>query len=813
MKGQPDHFISPKLKDGKWILDNLKYYWNNNMFAPDAWYRARSRYDMIREYALGRQSTEKYKKLIDMDVKDNMIWVNVDWSVLRILPKFRRIVHSMVSKVVHSVDIRALDSTAKVDEEKYRAKMETNIALNEISRKIGYEEGVMDTEPAPGEPRDLEELDVFMTFGYKHAMAIAMEKAVEMVLDHNESDRLLREIKMDLIDFGVGGVKEWIDSSGVVRIRKVDPRNVVVVGAMDGNFEKAEAIGEIVRMSVLDIKKESGGSIPGEELAKVARNAMSNAHTSVSYDDMSVDVLDLEFYSVNTLVFEERKTKAGNRVIGRASLERAMKALESERFIKVDFKVVYRCKWIIGTDFIWDFGLLNDMKRAKNNIQETRLSYHLCATDYHDGKSLGLMEQAIAIIDNIQIAWIKLQGVIARARPKGISIEFGSLEGIAMGAKSEEFTPTQIIDLYNQTGTIIYRLKDEAGVPSNPKPITELQNGIGDEAQRYFNLIQTGIQLLRDVLGINEMVDGSSPDPRVVKDLAQLSQQAANNSVWNIVTATRDMYEDLCEDIVVRIQMLASIGKMGSYLRGIGRKAVEVLEVDPHVGAHDFGIVISDEPSEADRMRLEQMMAEARARNEVTIADIVMLRNIKNLKMAEAMLSYKVTKNMEEAHQRNLEMQQAQAQAAQVASQAKMQELQMKSQMDAQMEQLRHQHKMEQIQLEFSLKMEIAKQYNETMYKRTEREREGKTEVASIQGEAHKEGKRIAKGDSGEMPFTPDPMAGDMMGSRQEMEQEIGMDFDEEFALSGADDITMGEPMEDAEDIMMEGEEEEEELY
>ena len=55
---------------------------------------------------------------------------------------------------------------------------------------------------------------------------------------------------------------------------------------------------------------------------------------------------------------------------------------------------------------------------------------------------------------------------------------------------AQQLTPSDVLDLFNKKGVLVYRKVDIQGRPTNYRPIEELQNGIGNDVMNYFGIIQ-----------------------------------------------------------------------------------------------------------------------------------------------------------------------------------------------------------------------------------------------------------------------------------------------------------------------------------
>ena len=67
---------------------------------------------------------------------------------------------------------------------------------------------------------------------------------------------------------------------------------------------------------------------------------------------------------------------------------RLLKTLKTKREdLGSTVKVIYKGKYIIDTDYIFNYGLMKDMPRPKSNLAETRLSYIVYQPNLYKMKS------------------------------------------------------------------------------------------------------------------------------------------------------------------------------------------------------------------------------------------------------------------------------------------------------------------------------------------------------------------------------------------------------------------------------------------
>lgn len=702
LNGFPDHNIPSEKKDKKWISQYIKAAWTDySTYYPNQLYNGRDRYHETKLYMLGKQSVSRYKKLLQprQAANEDQSWVNINWEILPIIPKFRRIAVSTLAKTDYNISVDAIDPISQDDKNEFYAQNAARLILKEEYEKQG-----LDTELLPPPDIDaanLKELDMYMNYSYKHRLAVEMETALKLVLNLNNFDEIWHLIIEDLHDFGIAALKEYFDSLGNIKVRKVNPMNMIMSYTTDPNFRDIQYIGEVQELTIADLRQLAGSEISEDEYKLIAEKYVNKVGNPINvrdynntyarnYDTFRVRVLDVEFYSNNSIILEERVNSKGNTVVGRASKIKNKKG--DKTYTKTDYKVVYEGKWIIGSDIFFGCKLQTNMKRAKSSLTNTELSYHVISPDLYQMTTYSLGDQMKTIADQIQLAWYKLQNVMLRARPRGVLIEIGALEGVPLGKGGQSLKPFELIDLYNQTGNLVYRRLSDDGQASNYKPIEELENGLGGEAVQYFNIIKQNIELLRDILGFNEVTDGSTPDPRMLNGVAKYASESTNNSLDYIKRSARKLLERACYGLTLRIQDAALLGKIEGYVRSLGSSSVQFFKIDPEVSIMECGLTIQQKPDEFEREKLARRIEQAIQSNQITLADAMMIENLDNLKYAEVLLAYRIKQNQDDAQKRSIELQQMngkiQQDAAQAAEQAKQQTLQMEASLKMQVIQL-----------------------------------------------------------------------------------------------------------------------------
>ena len=678
--GYPSHLIPNSEKNRDWILAYVKAaYKEFNGMNGKIFYGARYTYATIRDYAMGTQSISKYKRMLDVSESENDSWLNIDWSVLPVVSRFRRLALAKLSKRSYNITATPIDIMSQQEVQGYRAKQEVKIRMRSELQSMNSplaQENVFKMED--GAPRDMEELQIHMDFSYKHKLGEEIEEVIKNVLNINDYDEIRNKLLEDSFDFGVCGVKEYV-LDGVVRLRHVRPENVITSYCMNRDFSDAQHVGELRMMSLSDIRRQAGEEFTEEQYYDIAEkfvNSFQNPSAmppkrgvGSDYDSFQIPVLDLEFISINSMDIESRVDKRGNQIKRVFSKNRKRKAND---YTTTHYKVIYKAKFILGTEYLFDYGLCTNMKRERANMTETSMSYHLFAPEFYDMRASSIMEQVIPIADSIQLNWFKLQNAIAIARPKGIQIALDAIENIPLGSGGAELTPKEVLDLFNKKGTLVYRYLDPSGNPSPYKPIEEIENGLGRDVTTYYDLITRNMQMLRDITGLNEYVDGSSIDPRTLSNVTRLAEEASNNALFACVQADRMILERVAKSVIVRIQDLIKFKTYHpSYKTALGVETIDYLSGGVDFSYREFGIKIEDKPDIVEREKLKNMAGQYIAAGLIEFEDFVLIENSDNLKKAQYILAYRLKKRKEEKLRESMLLQQQNAAVQQQSVAAK----------------------------------------------------------------------------------------------------------------------------------------------
>jgi hypothetical protein len=750
MANFPSHYVNPQEKGEDWIhqmVTAIHNEWGSQSFK--SFEKGARRYALNKLYSLGKQPIDIYKPSFELEEDRDSSYINLDFSPPAIIPKLKRITNNRFAKIDFNVNAEAIDPYALDERLDYESEERANIQVRSMLQELGIGSEVLDSGEVD-QPKDEEELAIKMDFGYKHNQAIDIEKKIDAVFSHERISELLERVRDYGFDTGVFAIKVSTDpSTGKVILRVVNPANLIVSPTTDPYFRDIWYAGEVTLVTIDEIRKAAtatGTTLNEDDLEELAsQNAGSygnpryfsgSAIGSQVYDSYKVPVFDVEFLSCDRIWWEKRWDKRGNPVMGKVAKPKDKKDRE---YSAEDRSVVYRAKWAVGSKVVYDYGLKSDIpvRREQHNF-EAMLSYKIIAPEMNNMETSPIIENLIPDVDQITIAWYKLQNVIAKARPKGIAIEIGALEDIALGDGGDGgMKPIDILDMFNQTGLLVYRKINFEGIASNYKPIEELNNGLGTEAQEYFAVIQNYIGLLKDKLGFNDVTDGTTPDPKTLNGVASMMAEATNNALHHLFSAEKSLIEQVADEVAIRVHDSIAFKKNSPYRNVMAPSVVKSIRENKDHLYRQFSVTIQYGSDQLEKQELAVSIEKALELGQITLADKYTVKRCRNIKQAEQILAYRIKKNLAQraAEQENLAMlnAQASAEAARAAEEEKRKTIQMEAEFRLAEIAAKAQAEADNMILEYTLKANLIEGPA----------RDGRITVANVNADAVKESARI----------------------------------------------------------------------
>jgi hypothetical protein len=703
----PLHDIPSSDKGKKWHLNYMRAMYKEATTRQYAriFFAARDDYRKFKEYGLAKQSILQYRKWLTGSDPNDKTWINISWQVPPIAAKYRNIlINKLVSRQYNitatPVDPLAVDETAK-----WFSELKAKMKMREIAGRINPE--LLNTHALrkrPEDPEDMEEFEMKTELGFKTKIAMDAELGISVVFEQNDIKQERRMVVEDIVDLGVGIYKDFIDDDDTVGLRSVRPYNFICNYCRRNDFADMTWGGELNWVKLSDIAE----SFTKDEMKDMAENvAGKNGNprnvpynfSAADYDRFKVLVLDGEWISYNTDYYKRdymsngnysfKKKKAVDMRDGNASID--INGKEKPKYTTDETEVVYKGCWIVDTEYIYNWGLATDQKRRKSSYKNTSLSFHAYAPDFYEMTALGLMERIIPLIDNYCTTWFKVQNFLNKWIPYIIEINYDALENVNIGKGGKKMEPIQLLDMLTQTNMIVVRKKNAiSGLPEQSSSVTVQATAMANEIQVLLQQMETIKEMIRDVTGINETIDGTSPEPRTNIPAQQMAQQGANNATMHFAYADKVLLEKLADACLLRLQRVIKRKPQSGYVRSLGSNYIKFVQVSPDISIHEYAIFTSDQPDDQMKQLLMQQLDIKNQAGLVEPEDYFTIINMSNLKEAEMKLIYSIKKRKAEQQQNALAQQQQtgqiQIQSGQAAELAKQQTLKLEYQLKMQLE-------------------------------------------------------------------------------------------------------------------------------
>jgi len=667
----------------------------------------------LRLYARGEQSIQKYKD--ELSINGDLSYLNLDWKPVPILSKFVDIVVNGISNKSYDIKAYAQDPESIKKRTEYASKLQEDMIAKEFLEELKGTLGIdLYQSPNPDTlPETDEELELHMQLSYKQSIEIAEEEAISSVLAQNKYDLTKRRINMDLTVLGIGAAKTNFNTAEGITVDYVDPAYMVYSYTEDPNFEDIYYVGEIKAITIPELKKEFP-DITEEELKRI--QAMPGNRSYVTgwgqYDENTVQVLYFDYKTYSNQVFKIKNTDQGLQ----KALEKddTFNPPENDSFEKVSrsIEVLYSGAKVLGTDTMLKWELAKNMSRPMADTTKVRMNYNICAPRIYKGRIESLVSKCIGFADMIQLTHLKLQQVMSRIVPDGVYLDMDGLAEVDLG-NGTNYNPAEALNMYFQTGSIVGRsLTQDGDMNSGKVPIQELNSSSGQgKIQSLIQTYQYYLQMIRDVTGLNEARDGSTPDKQTLVGLQKIAANASNVATRHIKQASLYLTLMTSENIALKIADALEFPLTAASLKNsISNYNVNTLMEVSNLNLHDFGIFLELEPDEEEQQQLEQNIQVALQGGGIDLEDAIDLRQIKNLKLANQMLKVKrksKAKQDQDNQQANIRAQaESQADAAEKIAMTEVQKQEAISGSKVQFEQATNQMEIQRMELASQLKQQ-----------------------------------------------------------------------------------------------------------
>lgn len=687
--GFPSSLVSPNEKGREWHLRFSQAFHGEYSAGGGTMLRyAMNDYEKYRSYARGSQPIDQYKTMISQPRrkgKKEMSWRNLDWNILPIIPTLKSVVKHKVLGQPKDIIVTAIDPVSQNEERVRYNTMLAQITNQPLYKKAQEGLGTEITSPMePGTPmpQNEDELKLHLQMSPKDRYVMEVYDQIENTQNVNNWRQVCDDIVDDLIDVGVAGTKTYLDVTGVIRVRRVKPECVITNNVVNPDFSDATRIGEYITMSISELRASvPRGTFTEEDYAKMASVAGKTSYTTTGvdnyfrqylrypYDHEKVLVLDWETISADDFAYVVERSNGGaiagiqkqknpywlDRVQWQDASGKVHTGVTDAQYVAFhqqrgsDRQVIrdgvnnlYGCKWVVGTEYIFDWGLKSNMQRSLNRLGDCRMNYNMYT--FFDS----YMRKAEPLADDIQRNWLHYQNMQNQARPSGLKINKRALTSLSVSGKGGmELDELDVLQMFAETGNLVYKGEDAAGRPYPFDPIQELKGGINEAAIQYWQFILQAINLLRTIFGLNEATDSSTPNPKLGKAIAEMLEQNTNTALGQVYYGYSKLYEETVKSIAL-LAPDASMIKSLAMDEALGESSAQFFMANGDLTFREYGIKIEDGPSNEARQRLQKYVELSIQTGELSADEGYLIEKEPNLMRAYHLLQLKRRQRQEQ---------------------------------------------------------------------------------------------------------------------------------------------------------------------
>lgn len=728
--------------------------WSRYTVDTPLFSQQKNRWILNRKYAEGMQSIDKYKDQFDIG---DTSWLNLDFSPVTVIPKFVDNIVGLLSNQTYRIQCDVLNSTSKVAEDDERNKLYANMLLKQVSPQVEQKTGVSLVPKGAFAPDDEEELELYMQQNFKSSEALAMELAIQYVLQLNDFKDIEEQLIRDLVNCKIASATRYYDKNKNIKVDYVDPcdlvfpyskysdfRNVPYLGVMKKYTiqEISSMTNEFTEAQLYDIAKKYQGTNYGNRqwgygLSYEGYYRTNGVIGGRPYDDFFIPCLCFEFLGIDSIKYESKENpEKGTHFFNKRATD-WMPPKDSKYKREVINKEInnrYEGYWVVGSEYMWGYKKANNVPRTKVNGKydgKATLQTKVIAPGIYDMQNKSLTERMIPHADQLVLINLKMQQLLMKAIPPGVAVNADAIENVMRGLGQGVMTPLEVIKMFTQTGSLVYRMKDKEGGIIQGKPVDILPNGIPPGFDLLNTMWMAEMNKIYSVIGYNQAMDGVVTSESLV-GLQENQKQATGNSLRPLNNSYLKLVRTLSTELSLMIQdKIEYDGGIEFFSRAIGKQSIDVIKAAHGLPLCEFGINVNYAPDAMEIQKTTDKINIALQEKSIELVDAVQVEEAlkSNTRLAVQLLVYLQKKRRKErmeeaAHNSQLNSQQQQ-ESAQAAAQGEQQTLSMEIQMKAQL-----------MEKEYQLKAALSAQESIQRMKEILLQNQGKTDAAAVAHEA-----------------------------------------------------------------------------
>lgn len=654
-------------------------------------------YATLRLYAEGNQPVDQYRDAItheshqaepDKGDRNRFMYENISFANQSIIPKYRRAVINNLMGLESELTPLGVDETSMNE----RLRMKHFIwekSKNEFYNKVRAALKLPEEEPLPFVPADKNELEMYAMTSLELGHEQKIKKVIDRIFEESMwNENIKRQLLQDAFDLDIVITNKVVDKNGNHVVVYEDPEYCIFPGSKSHIYDDMHYFARIRRTTIKELRAKvmAAGQYENEKTFMESLNGYMSAYNGLSgnrifshepdphgiypYDDNSVTYLESEYQTYNTDVWITKKNRAGGTIEEMRSDPKYNRNDDRVTTRKNIYDMWYKCSWVIGTNFYWDYGPKEFTKR--DNTGKTKCG----ATIYRIGSN-SFVNQMIPIEDEQELITHRFQLAWRNAHPQGFAVFWSALQGLTYG--SEKIHPLEALQLLMDKGVMILNdINLGDNVKDAQKAVAPLEGGVGPILNEYVVSWNACQAKMETIIGISGVLAGDSPNPGQLVKTTEISQMQSLKSISTLYDAykfvKRTTYQKAIYDVMAQAKYDPKGFKM--LFTEFSRNTVESILLLAEDGKYKYELKVEDEATPEMRQQMILAAQSASEKGQISYPDMLLISEYVHrgkVRFARMLMDYRISMNMKMQRQMNMEQIQANADSQNQSLQAKAQ--------------------------------------------------------------------------------------------------------------------------------------------
>lgn len=557
----------------------------------------------LRDHGRGVQDPRKYQDKLDPLVeegpgKGNRRWT-INWTPLRIIPKYRSILKDKLMSVGIRPSITAIDSMANRDRAIAKNKMliEKNPAFQQFTQ------GVFQPQSAPTGIDTIEDVEnLFNLGGFRLPVEIEIKDFIDRITNQSDLDTMAANmIAEDWVDLNTMAT-DVIYENGCPREIYVDPAKVLIQQSIYPDHRDASYRGYLsfkpysqLITEYPELKQHKDRLKKGSELMRrmgypgrigglgirEEYSGFNNAIGGGDGLDFGTQVMKLYWLDDEECHYVVGVRKDNVRQFERVDADFTLSKRAQKAGKRIERRVIQKMfvgHWVVGTDIV--FGVKEQQQIVAKGEDG---QHHVCwPMKFVKGNEPSLVEKMIPFDDDIQLAVFRKRNVMSKIPPGPRMIIFTDMVKDSVTIAGEQKPIKEILGDYFSDGLMTLERRSNFSLPGEDgagmgSPIQFIPSGVMEDMQIFPQEIQMNIKHIQDTTGINEIIDGTTQNQDMLKSVMSGLKEASNAALRPHLSLYVLLRKNINEYYIHLFQELILAGDVDLSIYGYGKEEVESL--------------------------------------------------------------------------------------------------------------------------------------------------------------------------------------------------------------------------------------------